>query len=164
MLTTAESVLEPLHRLHSYCARFPSQIVEAAVAEYSQPGDSICDPFCGSGTSLTAGLMLRRRVVGSDIDVLAGMLSMMKCNPAPRAVYDAWQRSFYARVEHALETVVRGWPPEVAPTPGETIKVGALRLTLPSFPELNYWFPPQLTAFLAAIASEAHASPTEHLE
>jgi len=160
----ADSVLEPLHRLHPYCARFPSDIAESAVAEYTRPGDGVCDPFCGSGTSLTAGLMLRRRVVGSDIDVLAGMLSTLKCAPAPRAVYERWRRSFDSRVQEVLETVVRRWPPSKPPAPGGTLALGSLRLALPRFPELNYWFPPQLIAFLAAIAAEAHASPTEHLE
>ena len=161
---TANSVLEPLHRLHSYCARFPSDIVESAVAEYTQPGDSVYDPFCGSGTALPAGLMLRRRVVGSDIDVLAGMLSTIKCAPASRAVYDAWRPAFDARVKEALGTIVRCWPPAESPAPGGTLTVGPFRLLLPRFPELTYWFPPQLIAFLAAIAAEAHASDDEHLQ
>jgi DNA modification methylase len=46
--------LESLHRFHSYCARFPSEIVEVALEQYTVPGDSVFDPFCGSGTTLVA--------------------------------------------------------------------------------------------------------------
>jgi hypothetical protein len=38
--------LESLHRFHTYCARFPSEIVEAALAKYTKPGDSVLDPNC----------------------------------------------------------------------------------------------------------------------
>jgi DNA methylase len=47
---TAPSSIEPLHRLHSYCARFPSEIAEAVVDQFTSHGDSVWDPFCGSGT------------------------------------------------------------------------------------------------------------------
>ncbi len=40
------TVLEPLHRFHPYCARFPSEFVEAALARHSRPGDSLFDPAC----------------------------------------------------------------------------------------------------------------------
>jgi hypothetical protein len=86
--------LEALHRLHSYCAGFPSELAENAINTYSKPGESVYDPFCGSGTSLVAGLALGRHVVGSDIDVLAGMLSSVKCTPASKPVYEAWRKRF----------------------------------------------------------------------
>ena len=79
--------LEPLHRFHSYCARFPSEIVEEALAQYTKPGDAVFDPFCGSGTTLVASLVHRRRVTGTDIDILAGMLSEVKCAPRAPARY-----------------------------------------------------------------------------
>jgi DNA modification methylase len=156
--------LEPVHRLHSYCARFPSEIAEAAITEYSKRGDSIYDPFCGSGTSLTAGLMLSRRVVGSDIDVLAGMLSSIKCTPAPEDAYRRWRARFEGRLERAFATIDAHWPPKEAPTPGKTLSVGGLQFELPGFPELNYWFPPRLIALLAAIAAEARRSTSEHMQ
>jgi DNA modification methylase len=72
--------LEACHRFHSYCVRFPSQVAETAISTLSKIGDSVSDPFCGSGTTLVAGLALGRTVVGSDIDVLAGMISEVKCS------------------------------------------------------------------------------------
>lgn len=156
--------LEPVHRLHSYCARFPSEIAEAAIEEYTRVGESVYDPFCGSGTSLTAGILLGRRVVGTDVDILAGMLSSVKCLPAKAEAYARWRARFDKRVERAFETVERHWPPRVLPEPGKILRVGRLELDLPGFPELNYWFPPRLIGLLAAIAAEAHRSSNDHME
>jgi len=78
---------EPLHRFHPYCARFPFEIVEAILERYTKPGDSVFDPFCGSGTTLVASLAHRRGVIGTDIDVLAGLLSEVKCSPRPPERY-----------------------------------------------------------------------------
>jgi DNA modification methylase len=161
---TLGSKIEPAHRLHSYCARFPSEIAETAIREYTRKGDSLYDPFCGSGTSLTAGLVLGRRVVGSDIDVLAGMLSGVKCAPASAGAYARWRARFSKRLERAFAAVKEGWSSDVRAVPGNTLEVGGLRLQLPAFPELNYWFPPQLVALLAAIAAEAHRSTDDHME
>src|SRR6266705_1757878 len=132
--------LESVHRLHAYCARFPSEIAETAIRQYTVRGDSIYDPFCGSGTSLTAGLMLRRHVVGSDVDVLAGMLSAVKCTPASGEAYQRWRSRFDKRIERAFTSIETHWPPLVAPTPGGRLRVGRVELSLPGFPELNYWF------------------------
>ena len=158
------SSLEPIHRLHSYCARFPSEIAEAAIRQYTQKGDSVDDPFCGSGTTLTAGLVLGRRVVGSDVDVLAGMLSAVKCAPASADAYARWRARFGKRLERAFGAIEAGWSRAARPVPGETLEVGGLRLPLPAFPELNYWFPPRLIALLAAIAHEAHRSRDDHMQ
>jgi SAM-dependent methyltransferase len=42
--------------------------------------------------------------------------------------------------------------------------LGTLELRIPHFPELNYWFPPQLTAALATIAEAAHQCQDPHYE
>ena len=83
--------LEALHRFHSYSARFPSEIVEDAIHKYTEPEDSIFDPFCGSGTTLVTALANKRKAVGTDIDILAGMLSQVKCTPVSREEYEKWR-------------------------------------------------------------------------
>src|SRR6266550_3742359 len=90
--------LDSLHRFHPYCARFPSEIAVDAVNQLTAKGDSVCDPFCGSGTSLVAGLLQGRKVVGSDIDALAGILTRLKCLPRSAQQYQPWRRDFAERV------------------------------------------------------------------
>lgn len=46
----------------------PIPVMEWLINRFTQPGDFILDPFCGSGTTLTAAERLDRRWVGIDID------------------------------------------------------------------------------------------------
>ena len=41
---------------------------ERLVASFSQPGDIVCDPFLGGGTTAVAALAQTRRFIGADID------------------------------------------------------------------------------------------------
>jgi hypothetical protein len=148
--------LEPLHRFHPYCAHFPSEIVESVLERYSEPGDSVFDPFCGSGTTLIASLAYKRRVIGSDIDTLAGMLSEVKCAPLAQERYVAWRTPFVARLANDFEAIARVRKQRPRPRPGTVWSIESLRLRVPEFPELTYWFPPQVIAALGAIAAAAH--------
>lgn len=156
--------LEPLHRFHCYSARFPSEIAESAISELTGPGDSVCDPFCGSGTTLVAGLAAGRSVVGSDIDVLAGMLSELKCGPYPARKYAVWKDRFVPRLEKQLDHVRDSWAGVSRPKPGETWSVGDLGLFVPDLDNLPYWFPPQVIGALAAISDLAHKCRDAHYE
>lgn len=116
MVSRARSALGGLHRFHASRARCPSEIAESAIRTYTAPGDSVLDPFRGSGTSLIAGLVRRGRVVGSAIDVLAGMLTAVTCAPVQGeacAVCDARGRRGVA---------------VVLPVPGEVLPLGEARL------------------------------------
>jgi hypothetical protein len=44
------------------------------------------------------------------------------------------------------------------------LSIGSLSLVVPPFPQLRYWFPPQVIAFLSAIAQAAHGLKTGHYE
>jgi DNA modification methylase len=156
--------LEPLHRFHSYCARFPTEIVEAALDKYTKAGDSVLDPFCGSGTTLVACLAHGRKAIGADIDVLAGMLTEVKCGPRSTERYGTWRQQFADRLTRDFAEIGRSWMPNASPPLGEAWLLGSLELAIPSFPELRYWFPPQLTAALAAIAQAAHECADRHFE
>jgi hypothetical protein len=102
--------------------------------------------------------------VGADIDTLAGMLTQVKCTPRPRAEYDAWRLEFAARLAADFQEIARAWTSGVSPPLGATWALGSLALPVPSFPELPYWFPAQLTAALAAIAQAAHDCGDDHFE
>ena len=130
--------LEALHRFHAYCARFPSEMAETAIQEFSKAGESVLDPFCGSGTSLTAGLFHGRHVIGTDVDILAGMLSRVKCFPQAPTRYAAWRSQFADKLKSVFSEIEHGWPAVAAmPQPGAEFAIGDLAVSLPNFPELN---------------------------
>lgn len=46
----------------------PRWLMDAIVGDYSRPGDLICDPYAGSGTTLLSATALGRRAVGAELD------------------------------------------------------------------------------------------------
>lgn len=46
----------------------PLGLMERIVRDYSRPGDLVCDPCAGAGTTLLAALRTGRRALGSEID------------------------------------------------------------------------------------------------
>lgn len=46
----------------------PAWIMESLVRDYSEPGDLICDPFAGTGSTLIAAHQLGRRAIGAELD------------------------------------------------------------------------------------------------
>jgi hypothetical protein len=156
--------LEACHRFHSYCARFPSQVAETAISTLSKIGDSVSDPFCGSGTTLVAGLALGRTVVGSDIDVLAGMISEVKCSARSTSQYQQWRKRFAAKLKNAFSEIERGWTSALTLRSGQIVTFQSIEFKLPALPIIEYWFPPQLRAALGAIAQVAHECRDPHFE
>ena len=51
----------------SHSAPFPRALVEFFVKAFSDPGDSVFDPFLGSGTTIAAAHVLGRRGCGCEI-------------------------------------------------------------------------------------------------
>jgi site-specific DNA-methyltransferase (adenine-specific) len=48
----------------------PLWLMRALVRDYSHPGDLVCDPFAGGGTTLLAAAIEGRRSVGAEVDAV----------------------------------------------------------------------------------------------
>lgn len=68
------------HTIHPYPAKFIPQIPNALIQELSSLGETVLDPFCGSGTSLVEARRLGRDAVGIDANPLACLISRAKAN------------------------------------------------------------------------------------
>lgn len=49
----------------------PSWLMRALVRDYTRPGDLVCDPFAGWGSTLAAAIGLGRRALGAELDAEA---------------------------------------------------------------------------------------------
>jgi SAM-dependent methyltransferase len=58
------------HGFHSYAGRLHPSIARGGIAAFSAPGDTVVDPFCGSGTVLVEAMGLGRRAMGVDASPL----------------------------------------------------------------------------------------------
>jgi adenine-specific DNA methylase len=65
---------DPFAKFHKYWARKPLEIVSHYLESYSKEGESILDPFMGSGTTLYASLLSNRNSIGYDLNPTACFL------------------------------------------------------------------------------------------
>ena len=63
------------YNAHSYPTKVPPEAIEPYIAYYTQPGDVVLDPFCGSGMTGLAARRSGRRVVLNDLSPLAAHLA-----------------------------------------------------------------------------------------
>jgi DNA modification methylase len=66
------------HGYHRYPAKFIPQLAAKLIEEYSRPGDTVLDPFMGSGTALVESKRLGRPSVGVDINPVAHLIATAK--------------------------------------------------------------------------------------
>ena len=66
------------HKFHPYPARFIPQIPSTFIKLFTEEGETVLDPFCGSGTTLVESLINRRNSIGNDFNPFAVLLSKVK--------------------------------------------------------------------------------------
>ena len=67
-----------VHRLHPYLGKFVPQLVEIFLRRYFEPGNTILDPFAGSGTTLVECSTFGANSVGIDISAFNVLLTRAK--------------------------------------------------------------------------------------
>jgi hypothetical protein len=65
-----------VHRLHPYLGKFVPQLVEIFLRKYAPA--RVCDPFCGSGTTLVEAGALNIDALGCDVSPFNCLLSRVK--------------------------------------------------------------------------------------
>ncbi|MEA1965407.1 MAG: DNA methyltransferase [Candidatus Aerophobetes bacterium] len=67
-----------VHRLHPYLGKFIPQLVEVFLKKYFIKGDTILDPFSGSGTALIEGNVLGMNSVGIELSPFNVLIQKVK--------------------------------------------------------------------------------------
>lgn len=143
------------HGLHPYPAKYIPQIPNAIIQELSTLGDTVGDVFCGSGTTLVEGLLLRRNVVGVDANPLAGLISKAKTTPLQsgdkEVLSELIDRAARFSIDIALDNQPSLFkaPPFVSTAPR------------PDDHAITFWFEPCVIEELAEIRSWCQALPSE---
>lgn len=77
----------PLHSLCSYASKMKPGLAHWLVALFTRPGDTVLDPFSGSGTIPFEACLAGRRGIGMDLSPLGYTLTVAKVRvPSPSAV------------------------------------------------------------------------------
>ena len=69
------------HCYHRYPAKFIPQLARRLILENSSDGDIVCDPFYGSGSTILESILQNRIALGTDINPVAHMITMVKTTP-----------------------------------------------------------------------------------
>lgn len=117
------------HYIHPYPAKLLRQIPAFFLSSdlLSKPGDTVLDPFCGSGTVLLEGILHERSALGADANPLARLISTVKVSN-----YHAGELDLHLRSILRLARLYRN----VAP---------------PDIENLSYWFYPHVVTQLAKL-------------
>lgn len=107
-MTTADRAT---HLLHPYPAKLLMHIPFFFLANrlFSDPGDVILDPFCGSGTVLLESQLAGRISIGADSNPLARLIATVKTTPIEEAPLRRAIQSLLSRIPDAP----RRGPPDV---------------------------------------------------
>lgn len=67
-----------------YYAMFPVNFARQMIEQYSNPGDTVIDPFCGRGTTNYVSQILGRNSFGCDLNPVGWLYAVTKTQPAQR--------------------------------------------------------------------------------
>jgi len=123
---------ELTHGIHSYPARMVPQIANRLIHTYSRRGETVFDPFCGSGTVLLEAYRLGRKSIGADINPLAIRISKAKTS-----------RLSDREIDRLNQKVL-----ELSKSPEMDRKTGR---NVPEVSNLEYWFQKQVIDDLARL-------------
>jgi adenine-specific DNA methylase len=124
----------PRHRVHKYWGRKPANVVTAYIDQFSRAGDSVLDPFAGSGVTVVEADRLGRRGIGFDANPLAARLGRALLAPPPRAAFEAASQA----VVEALHPEVLEWFSTRCASCGEPTPVRSIAHDGDDLTELRY--------------------------
>src|SRR5687768_15125071 len=78
---TSSGTENTLQQLAPYIGKMKTSLARSLVENFTKPGDTVIDPFCGSGVICLEALTLGRNVVANDLNPYASILTRAKLNP-----------------------------------------------------------------------------------
>jgi 16S rRNA G966 N2-methylase RsmD len=70
-----------IYNMHTYWSKKPHDAIRQYIRHYTQPGDLVLDPFCGSGGTALAALMDGRAAIAIDLSPAATFITKNYCTP-----------------------------------------------------------------------------------
>lgn len=80
-LPVAAGKTSALYRAHAYHTKVPPEGIRPHILHYTDPGDVILDPFCGSGMTGLAAILEGRHAILSDLSPAAVHIARNYCTP-----------------------------------------------------------------------------------
>jgi len=94
--TTKTSAVFSMHAYH--LGKKPHDAIATYIAHYTQPGDLVLDPFCGSGSTAVAALGRNRKAIAIDLSPAATFITRFYVTPVAPTELQARFDNMAARV------------------------------------------------------------------
>jgi DNA modification methylase len=127
------------HGTYRYFGKFPAPIAANLIRDYTQVGDSIIDPACGSGTSGVEALLSGRDAYLFDVNPLSVLISTVKTRHLTRNALASAITNLEVRMKRVRNT----------------------NFTTADI-ELEHWFLPETIHSLARIRKAIQSEPDNH--
>lgn len=145
------------HSIHPYPAKYIPQIPRSIIRELGSAGDTVLDPFCGSGTTLVEAIRLECHAVGLDANPLACLISSTKTT-----LLNEEETAYLQSLGREVSAV------------GSNYRTNTLSLFsdqdlsagipyLPTFEKADFWFKDFIIRELAFIKAKCLSIPNEKL-
>lgn len=105
------SVRKHVHAFHSYPARLHPQTAEHLISGLTAAGDTVLDPFCGSGTVPLEAILQGRAALGTDLNPLSVALTSLKTRAPKPSEREHWLETAEQVAEFANERRLDKAPP-----------------------------------------------------
>ncbi len=156
------------HYLFRFPAKFHPPVAHCLVRRYTTLGQTILDPFCGSGTLLLAAALEGRNAIGCDVDPVSVFVSTVKSRRIePRLLRHSW-----SLIKPRLEILIRSESEyvkfqfdDISPDQYEAL-LSTKKLWVPQIPNLFHWFRRYVIIDLAHLKAEITSTeiPLDHKE
>ena len=130
------------HYLFRFPAKFHPPVAHCLLRRYSQPGQTVLDPFCGSGTLLLAASIEKRHAIGCDVDPISVFVSSVKSQRIePNALRNSWF-SFRPQLEAMAQPFCKYETHQYLDISQEQYQdvLSREQLWVPNIPNLYHWF------------------------
>ena len=95
----------PRYRIHKFWARKPHNVIANYIEHFTDPGDIVLDPFCGSGVTICESLHAGRKAIGVDLNPIAVFITRLTSLPLDIAEFDQAVGWIGSRLANATEQV-----------------------------------------------------------
>ena len=143
------------HYIFRFPAKFHAPVVHALIRKYANSGQTLLDPFCGSGTLLLAAAVEGLHAIGTDVDPLAVFVARIKVHRfRPGHLRSSWAviRPLLSDLARSEDEYQERRFKDITPSEYETI-LSQERLWVPAIPNLLHWFRRYVVVDLARILS-----------
>jgi len=107
----------PIYMMHRYFARRPYNVFSELIKHYTVEGNIVLDPFCGGGVTVVEGLLLKRKVIGVDINPLATFVTEMEVSPLEIDKFWNEYKSLKERVQDTMDYLYKTSCPQCSASP-----------------------------------------------